>query len=74
MAMRTTTPAILFLALALAGCGGGESRGGLTAEEERQLDEAAKMLDQTMIDASPDSLAADEAELNALDDANAAAE
>ena len=49
--------------LALAACGGPEEgRGGLTAEEERQLDNAAEMLDSNMIDASPDSLVANEAE------------
>jgi hypothetical protein len=37
----------------LAGCGGGEGEGGVTAEESKQLNEAAEMLD-----ASPDSLAA----------------
>lgn len=36
----------------LAGCGGGEE-GGVTAEESRQLNEAAEMLD-----ASPDTLIA----------------
>lgn len=56
------------LSLALAGCGDNEGRGGLTAEEERQLDNAAKMLDENMIDASPDSLTLDESELNALDE------
>ena len=48
---------------ALAACGGSdEGRGGLTAEEERQLDNAAEMLDSNMVDASPDSLVANEAE------------
>ena len=40
---------------ALGGCGGGEQEGGLTAEENRRLDNAAETLD-----ASPDSLAAPE--------------
>ena len=44
-----------------------EGRGGLTAEEERQLDNAAAMLDDNMIDVSPDSLVANEAELEAID-------
>ena len=49
---------------ALAACGDREEgRGGLTAEEERQLDDAAEMLDANMIDASPDSLVANEGEL-----------
>ncbi|HLL59077.1 MAG TPA: hypothetical protein VK391_04205 [Allosphingosinicella sp.] len=40
--------------LALGACGGGEEgAGGVTAEESRQLNEAAEMLD-----ASPDSLVA----------------
>jgi hypothetical protein len=39
----------------LAACGGDEERGGVTAEEARQLDNAAEMLD-----ASPDSLVASE--------------
>ena len=42
----------------LAGCGGGD--GGPTSEEDRQLNEAANMLDDNLIDASPDSLVADE--------------
>ncbi len=44
--------------LALGACGGGEQEGGVTAEESQQLNEAAEMLD-----ASPDSLATDEASL-----------
>lgn len=51
----------------LAGCGDNEGRGGLTAEEERQLDNAAAMLDDNMIDVSPDSLVANEAELEAME-------
>jgi len=63
---------ILGLALAVAcgvttACGPDEGRGGLTAEEERQLDDAAKMLDDNMIDVSPDSLVANEAEIEAMD-------
>ncbi len=60
------TMAIAALAL-LAACGDNEGRGGLTAEEERQLDNAAAMLDDNMIDVSPDSLVANEAELEAMD-------
>lgn len=42
--------------MALAGCGdGGTEAGGVTAEESRELDNAAEMLD-----ASPDSLTASE--------------
>jgi hypothetical protein len=51
----------------LAACGSDEGRGGLTAEEERQLDNAASMLDDNMIDVSPDSLVANEAELEAME-------
>jgi hypothetical protein len=53
--------------VATAACGEQRSEGGLTADEERQLDNAAKMLDDNMVDASPDSLVADEAELDALE-------
>ena len=50
-----------------AACGPREGAGGLTAEEERQLDEAARMLDENMIDVSPDSLVANEAEIEAIE-------
>ena len=60
--------ALAAAAAALAGCGGDENRGALTAEEERMLDNAASMLDDNMIDASPDSLVADEAELEAIEE------
>ena len=42
----------------LAGCGGGESESGLTAEEEAKLNEAAAMLDE-----APDDLGAAEANI-----------
>jgi hypothetical protein len=57
----------LAAAALLAACGDNEGRGGLTAEEERQLDNAAAMLDDNLIDVSPDSLVANEAELDAMD-------
>ena len=60
------TMAIAALAL-LAACGDNEGRGGLTTEEERQLNQAEAMLDDNMIDVSPDSLVANEAELEAMD-------
>lgn len=41
----------------LAGCGGGESESGLTADEEAKLNEAAAMLDE-----APDELGSAEAE------------
>ena len=65
-------PALATLAL-LAACGGEEGRGGLTAEEERQLDNAASMLDENMIDVSPDSLVVNEAELDAIEAEDGAA-
>ena len=59
----------------LSACGQQEGRGGLTAEEERGLDNAAAMLDDNSIDASPDSLDANEQELEAMDaEADAEAE
>ena len=64
---RTIAIAALAALGLLAGCGEQEGRGGLTAEEERQLDNAAAMLEDNMIDVSPDSLVANEAELDAMD-------
>jgi hypothetical protein len=57
--------------LALAACGrGNEGAGGLSADEERELDNAAAMLDEANVfDVSPDSLAANEAEIAAEDNA-----
>lgn len=46
--------AALAALMLLAGCGHDESGNGVTAEEARQLDEAANMLDM-----SPDNLGAD---------------
>ncbi|HEX8640373.1 MAG TPA: hypothetical protein VF704_04370 [Allosphingosinicella sp.] len=65
--MKTSLFAAVASCALLAGCGGSDSRGGLSAEEERQLDDAAKMLEDNMIDVSPDSLTANEAELDAID-------
>ena len=66
--MKTSYSLAALASLALlAACGSDESRGGLTAEEERQLDNAAAMLDDNMIDVSPDSLVANEAELDAME-------
>ena len=64
---RRTGLALVVGAGMLAACGGDEGRGGLTAEEERQLDEAAKMLDDNMVDVSPDSLIANEAQIEAME-------
>lgn len=49
---------LTLLTLALAACGRGEERrGGLSADEEQRLDNAAKMLDDNMVfDASPEAL------------------
>ena len=58
---------LLGLAL-LAGCGSGEAPGGLSAEEARELANAAAMLEDNMVDTSADSLTANEAALNALDE------
>ena len=64
------------LALALAGCGRREAtKGGLSAVEERRLDNAAKMLDEQMgnltFDTSPDAEGANVAEVEAIDAAAA---
>jgi len=49
--------------LALAACHSQPTAGGLTAEEERELDNAAAMLDQqNLFDAAPDGLAANNAD------------
>ncbi len=56
--------AALVMAIALGGCGDEPGRGGLTAEEERQLDNAAAMLEDNVFDTSADSLAANEAALD----------
>lgn len=61
---------LIALALALvplAACGGDESRGELSAEEERRLDEAGEMVNEDVFDTSPDSLVANEAEIEAID-------
>ena len=55
---RSIALTLLAGAALLAGCGGGDD--GPTSEEARQLNEAANMLDDNLIDASPDSLVGDE--------------
>ena len=58
----------LALAIALGGCGGDEEgRGGLSAEEERQLDNAAAMLDDNTFLIESDSMVANEADLLAAE-------
>jgi len=55
---------------ALAACDSRPAAGGLTPEDERQLDNAAAMLDENNIfDVSPDSLVANEAEIAAEENA-----
>jgi hypothetical protein len=55
--------ATLAAVLALAACSSQPTAGGLSADDERALDNAAAMLDQpNVFDAAPDSLAANEAE------------
>ena len=52
--------------LALAGCHSQPTAGGLSADDERELDNAAAMLDQqNVFDTSPDGLVANEAEIAA---------
>lgn len=51
--MKAFTIGAAGLLMLLAGCGGSGEESGLTAEESKQLNEAAEMLD-----ASPDSLVA----------------
>jgi hypothetical protein len=60
--MRKTMGAVLAAAaaMALAGCGGGDSNTP-TAEEQRGLDNAAAMLDDNTMDTSADSLTVEEA-------------
>jgi len=61
MARRAGLVLAIAAALVAPGCGD-DSRGGLTAEEERQLDEAARMLDENMADIFPEAPELDEAE------------
>jgi hypothetical protein len=59
----------LFAALALlSACHRQEGRGGLTADEEQQLDNAAAMLDANTFDANTIELPDDSASLNADDE------
>ena len=56
--------AILAALLGLAGCHSQPTAGGLSADDERELDNAAAMLDQqNVFDTSPDGLVANEAEI-----------
>jgi hypothetical protein len=51
--------------LALAGCHSQPTAGGLTPEDERELDNAAAMVEQQNLFTAPDGLAANEAEIAA---------
>ena len=54
----------------LAGCGGGDQgAGGLSAEEERALDNAAAMLDESNLVLPDDSMVANEAAIAAEENA-----
>ena len=67
MKITLTFGALAAITLLLAACGSDEGRGGLTAEEERKLDEAARMLDDNMIEVPSDGLVVNEAELEAME-------
>jgi hypothetical protein len=57
------------IALALAACGGHDKgAGGLSADEERELDNAAAMLDSNNLVVADDSMGANEAEVVAGED------
>ena len=72
MTTRLTLAGLAAL-LALAACGREAGPGGVSAEEERQLDNAASMLDSSDNIAVPeDSLVANEAEIAAEEQANEA--
>jgi len=46
--MTTRLVLAAFALIAVAGCGQETTKGGLSAEEERRLDNAARMLDDNM--------------------------
>lgn len=64
--MKADRIIVLAALAALAACGS-ERDGALSEAEERQLNEAAAMLDDNVVDASADSLVANEAEIEALE-------
>lgn len=71
--MKTRLAFAALAALALAACSSRPAAGGLTAEDERELDNASAMLDdKAVFDVSPDSLVANEAEIAAEENAAAA--
>ncbi len=65
---RTLFSAVAGSALLLSGCGGdAETEEGVTAEERRNLDNAAAMLDdQAVVDTSADSLVVEENAANRI--------
>jgi uncharacterized lipoprotein YajG len=65
--------AILAALLALAGCHSQPTAGGLSADDERALDNAAAMLDEhNIFDTSPDGLDANAADVAAQDNGTGA--
>jgi hypothetical protein len=63
MVLRLATFAAL---IALAACHSQPTAGGLTPDEERELDNAAAMIDQQNIfEVAPDGLSANEADVDA---------
>lgn len=46
---------VAFAALALAGCDGGAEKGGLSSDEQRQLNDAAAAIDVNAMDAAEDA-------------------
>ena len=63
MTLRLAALAALAALIALAGCHSQPTAGGLTPDEERELDNAAAMIDrQNIFDTGGDGLAANEAE------------
>jgi hypothetical protein len=74
MAMRRSAfPALAGLAALalLAGCHRQEGRGGLTADQDRQLDNAAAMLEANAPDLANDDMAVNAADLDGNVDENA---
>ena len=61
------------LALSAAACHRQEGRGGLSADDDQRLDNAAAMLDANVIDTSPDDLTVNASDLEGNQDANALA-
>lgn len=64
--MKTRTAALAAL-FALAGCHSQPTAGGLSPQDERDLDNAAAMLDQQNIFAAPDGQETNEADVGTPD-------